>query len=369
MKINTTSLVIIAFFLSGCNSGQPEVTSTFTPVSTKIIQPTETPALLSTPTISPTSRELEITTISKENQVVIKGFHLYINRLFWSKDGKKLFIGTQNKGVIIYDMVNKKMFANFENGLFIKALTLSPDGNILAIAIYGDDSIRLVDSETGELLKVLHITHYWPVGLFFSPDNKILASYNDRYYETILWDVATGKEIKRLENSGARQFFSLDGKSFTTSSPPPDDAFRVWNTNTWKIQETIQCKALGILSFSPDRNNFTMVNVETKEVSVWNFKSCKKLFDLNVSQPEPGSITYDKDGNRIAIGNYGNGQKISNTVTIWNANTGEHIRDLITGYHDMAVTPLAFNADGSKLAAAAQDEGGGIVVIWDLTQQ
>ena len=375
MKINIISLIILVFFLSGCNSVQHEVTSTFTPVSTEIIQPTETPVLLSTPTISPKSKELEIITISKENQVSIWGLHTFVRWLFWSRDGKKLFIGTQYNGVVIYDMVNRKMSAHFESGSMILAFALSPDENIIAVVTNRNDFIRLIDSETGELIKTLDITYYWPSTLSFSPDSKVLASYNDRNQETIFWDVATGKEIKRLENSGARQFFSLDGKSFTTSSPPPDDTFRVWNTNTWEIQETIQCKILGVSSFSPDKNRFAVFDTEAKEVSVnvWDFKSCKKLFDLNLSQPEPYSVSYnayDTSGKYIAAGVYSVvNQKTINTVAIWNANTGKHIRDLITGYHDVTVFPLAFNADGSKLAVAAQDEGGGIVIIWDLTQK
>lgn len=363
MKINITALVIIAFFLSGCNSAQPEVSSTFTPVSTKIIQPTETP------TISPTSAELEITTISKENQDVIKGFHAWVNLLFWSKDGKKLFIGTQDKGVIIYDMVNNKMFANFENGLFVKALALSPDENILAVAIYGDDSIRLIDSETGELIKVLYITWYWPVGLIFSPDNRILASYNDRSGETILWDVATGKEIKRLENSGVGRFFSLDGTSFTTSSAA-DGVFRVWNTSTWELQETVHCKISGGSSFSPDKNRFVVLGFEmnTKENSVWDFKSCKKLFDLTGAQPWPSAVAYDPTGKYIAAGGSGGNDRIIHTITLWDANTGKHIRDLVTGYY-FVTNALAFNPDGSKLASATGDESGLGIIIWDLTQQ
>lgn len=374
MKINTISLVILILFLSGCNSVQPEVTSTFTPVSTKIIQSTETPTLLSTSTISPKSTELEITTISEENQFSIWGLHTFVRWLFWSKDGKKLFIGTQYNGVVIYDMVNRKMSAHFESGSMIVALALSPDENMFAVAVYGDDFIRLIDSETGELIKTLHITYYWPSTLSFSPDSKVLASYNDRNQETIFWDVTTGKEIERLENSGARQFFSLDGGSFTTSSPLPDDTFRVWNTNTWEIQEMIHCKILGVSSFSPDRNRFTMFDTETKEgkVSVWDFKSCKKLFDLNVSQPEPYSASYnayDANGRYIATGVYNGNQKTINTVTIWDASTGEHIRDLPTGYYDVTIFPLAFNADASKLAVVANDEGGGIVIVWDLTQK
>ena len=377
MKINITSLVIIVFFLSGCNSIQPEITSTFTPVSTKLVQPTEMPTLLSPPTISPINTELEITTTSNENQISIWGIHTFVSWLFWSKDGKKLFIGTQDRGVVIYDIVNKKMSAHFENGSMTVGLALSPDESIFAVVGVRDDFIRLIDSETGELMKTLPIANYWASALSFSPDSKILASYNDRYHETILWDVATGKEIKRLENSGGKQYFSLDGKSFTTSSQPPDYAFKVWDTNTWEVQEMIHCKILGVSSvvqsFSPDGNRSAMFDSKELEgkVSVLDFKSCKKLFDLHLTQSEPRSVTYDANGNLIAIGNFdfGNSQKTSNIVTLWDANTGEYIRDLITGYHDMTVSPLAFNSDGSKLAAAVQGEGGGIVIIWDLAQQ
>ena len=368
MKINIISLVILASFLSGCNSVQPEITSTFTPVSTSIIQPTETSVLLSTPTISPTSTSLEITTISKGNQVIIKGFYPTIVRwLFWSKDSEKLFIGTQDKGVVVYDMINKKMVANFESDSIIAGLALSPDESIFAIAISGDDFISLIDSETGELIRTLHISYYWPSGLSFSPDSKVLASYNDRYKETILWDVATGKEIKRLKNSAVR-WFSFDGKSFTTSSS--GDIFNIWDTNTWELQETVRCKILGISSFSPDKNRFAVIETETKEVSVWDFRSCKKLLNLSKTQPGPYSIAYSTNGEYIAAGGFRDNDGKINTVTIWDANTGKLIRDLTSIEHyDVTIMTSAFNFDGSKLASVAQSESSGAVVIWDLTQQ
>jgi WD40 repeat protein len=366
MKNNVIWLLILISSLFGCRSVQPEVN--FTPVPSYTIQPTKTAEFLPTPIISPTSTSLEITTISEGNRVIINGFHPTIIRwLFWSKDGKKLFIGTQDKGVVIYDMINKKMSANFENDSIIAGLALSPDENIFAIAISGDDFISLIDSETGKLIRTLHISQYWPSALSFSPDSKVLASYNDRYKETILWDVATGKEIKRLKNSAVR-WFSFDGKSFATSSS--GDIFNLWDTNNWELQETVRCKILGISSFSPNKNRFAVIEAETKEVSTWDFKSCKKLVDLSKTQPGPYSITYSTNGEYIAAGGFrGNDGKI-NSVTIWDANTGKHIRDLVAIQHyDVTIMTVAFNSDGSKLASVAQSEGAGAVIIWDLAQQ
>jgi WD40 repeat protein len=371
MKIKKASLVVIVFYLLGCNAIYTEPTSILIPTPTNTIQATDTNTFFLTPTSTtlPENTTLDITTTSKDGQIILKGFNAPINWLFWSHDGKRLFIGTQDVGVIIYDTVNKKVIANFYNGFVIQQLALSPDEKTLAVVIYAENSIRLINPNTGNQLNVLNIHQYWPGGLIFSPSSKVLASVNTHDNTIILWDVVTGKEIKRLSIEGnlvGRTWFAPDGKTFMAYSE--GDKFMVWDATSWQLQKTFHCKSAGFSSFSPDGNRVAVLGAgnETKENGIWDFKNCKKLFSLDGAQSWAIAVTYDKTGKYIAAGGTGGADRIVHTITIWNAGTGELVRNLITG--DYAVTTaLAFNPDGTKLASATstnlQD-----LIIWDLNQ-
>ena len=374
MKKHKISFVILVLFLFGCSSVQPESVPTLTPIPTHPRPTIEIPKALP-PTTLPESESLEITTTFTENQIIIKGFQsTFIRWLNWSKDGKTLLIGTQEHGIIIYDVVNKKVILNFENGMIIQNLALSPDEKILALVISSTDSIRLVNPETGNLIKTLYITRYWPGSLTFSPDSKVLVSANDRDGKIIVWDVSSGKEISQLFRGDyelGNLSFSPDGNLLMASSM--DNSFRVWDTHTWKLQRTFGggCCAF---SFSPDGSKFATSSggpyekLHHGELAIWDFNTGKKLFNLSNSLPRTIAIAYNPSGEYIAVGGSNGGStNIANTITIYNVNTGKYLRELAVGYYAQPMA-LAFSPDGTKLASVSQDEHTGEIIIWDINQ-
>jgi WD40 repeat protein len=373
MKINNISSLIIILCLFGCSSIQPELMPTFTPIPTNTLQPITTAEPFSTLTVTP-ENATEITTTAKDNQTILKGFQGYVFWLAWSKDGNRLLIGTEKSGVIIYNLAQKKVIANFyqdlPTDLVMQNLALSPDGNILAVVIYSEHSIHLINPETGDLIKTLDLNYCCPRGLSFSVDNKVLASSTDK--EIILWDITTGKEIKKLFTDNyptGKIWFTPDGKSLIARFGQ-DHTFRIWNTNTWELQKTLQLEFLGNISFSPDGNKFATIGPEfDAKVSVWDFQSGEKLFNLNGAQLWARAIDYDPSGKYIAVGGSGGDDTIIHKITVWDANTGKYVRDLITGYY-VATNILAFSPDGTKLASggnAPEDITKSEVIIWDMT--
>jgi WD40 repeat protein len=370
MKKNKITSLILVFFLFGCSSIKSIPTFASTPVNTP--QPLESPSVLSTPSALPTVLEnvaSEITTAFKDNQIIISGFQPTIIRwLHWSKDGKTLLIGTQENGVTIYDVVNKRATLNFDNGMIIQNLELSPDEKYLAVVVYATDSIRLLNPETGELIKTLPVTYYWPGSLAFSPDSRLLAAINTRDGKIFLWDIASGKEIKQLikgDNELGRLLFTPDGTLLMISAT--GHSCKVWDTNTWEIRRRFSGEC-GRFTFSPDDDNILTSSSETHTLAVWDFNSGKKLFTLSISQPRITATAYDLSGKYIAVsGANGGNSTIKNSITIFDANTGKYLRELPLGYYAQAIA-LAFNPDGTQLASVSQEEGSGAVIIWNINQ-
>ncbi len=120
----------------------------------------------------------------------------------FSPDGRWLLSGTVDGSIVIVDaqtgaLVNR--FAVGNTGGY--SALLNPDGQRLAVGNYPDNSVRLWDVRSGELLMVLtgHTTEVRR--LAFSPDGGTLAS-GDLRGTVRLWDTATGLQRDVLRQGG-----------------------------------------------------------------------------------------------------------------------------------------------------------------------
>ncbi len=94
----------------------------------------------------------------------------------------------------------------------IQALAFSPDGSILA-STQGHWGVVLWDTATGQEIRRLDVKGVYLYYLFFSPDGKRLGwSGNDNISLTGVIDLATGKKLWRAPGGG-QSVFTPDGKA------------------------------------------------------------------------------------------------------------------------------------------------------------
>ena len=271
----------------------------------------------------------------------------------------------------------------------------SPDGSRVATG-GDDDTVRLWDAASGKSLAVLRGHTRSIEDVAFSGDGKRLVSAAGNF--TIVWDAATGAELRRFAGGGFRASFSLDGqrlvvggmdgrlsvwdlasgKSVAAAASNKDrvsailvhpDGLRAftagwdgrmtfWDARTWKP----------LLQLAPIKN--MVVEAGFSRDGKW-LLTCDADVTLQVRRADTGEVAHTiilPEGARFKNAFFSpDGRLILTTSTdgairIWHTGSAALLRSIDAVAYGK-LFDAALSPDGSKLATASEDGVG----VWDVT--
>jgi WD40 repeat protein len=261
----------------------------------------------------------------------------------------------------------------------IISVAMSPDGKTIASGSQ-DNTIKLWNAATGELLETLTGHHSAIIALAFSPDGKILASSSNHEFNdgTIkLWDLNTRKlqqslgaslvnlRVGSLAFSPDQQYLASGHIGFTAV----DTAIRIWQIDRGKVAYTLKGHGWEVtaIAFSSDGRILVSGSADSA-IMIWDWRAEKRLRTLNRPDDFFGSlaswfdqskgiiwaIAISPDDKIIASG--GSDQPIY----LWNLETGKLEKSLTN--HEGYVSCLAFSPDRQTLASGGKDH---TIRIWN----
>src|SRR5262249_2329113 len=200
----------------------------------------------------------------------------YLGSVAFSRDGKTLAVAPGDATVHLYDAkTGKELPESARRMVRSQRLAYSPDGKLLVVAAL---ELHLLDATTGEVVRTLAGSKDFEYGAAFTPDSKRVAA-GGREGIVRIFDVATGKEIGRLEGREGRLpegrawitclAFSSDGKRLAGASR--GGLIHLWDPA--KSEEVAQIAGhLGIVwsaAFAPDGKTLASGG-QDGTVRIWN---------------------------------------------------------------------------------------------------
>jgi WD40 repeat protein len=267
-----------------------------------------------------------------------------------SADGKTILVGDVDGNTGLWNLKTGKLLRNFpKDNHDVKAIALSPDGNLAAIPLTNDGSVNidLYDLSTGELLKTFTVDAQQPflVTVTFSSDSKMLFA-TDFEDITRIWDVESGQELRRFNGHDLLNhnpaIFSPGGNLVAI-----DGGMSWWDISSGEQLEFPSEMNGNVMNFSADGSLVAMAN-NGKTVKVWDVSTQQAVNSFSGHTDRVISLTFSPDNKLLLTGS------ADKTARLWDISTGQQIR--VFSGHTAAVTSVAFAPDGKRIVTTSLDK-------------
>jgi WD40 repeat protein len=236
-----------------------------------------------------------------------------LGRIAVSRDGK--FFAVPGPGpdvsVSMLDAATGKVVQTLTGGTGVYTLALAPNGKFLAVgdSFYRDSRaagrVHIWNLKSGEKPQLIEGHNGIVLAVAFSPDSRTLASGADGVR---LWDVATGKQVRRfLDHGGTNGLaFSPDGKTLVSVGR----SNIVWDVETGQQLHRLPVGFAGAVAVSPN-GKLLATGGSDHLVRLWDLASARELAQLAGHVGRVHVVAFSHDGNYLASGSE------DTTILLW----------------------------------------------------
>jgi RNA polymerase sigma factor (sigma-70 family) len=297
--------------------------------------------------------------------------------LAFSSDGKVLARAIESgpsAGITLWDVASghvlRSMGRSFAGTI---SLAFSPEGKVLIACVPwlrdqtpfhrqqrdavqppappDESSIQLWDLATGKEIRRIGMGKTRITHAVVAPDGRMLATAaSDKTIR--LWDLASGREIRRFGGSDSQTYaimFSPDGTNLVTTegldpefpnlgeSPPLTTPLHIWDTATGRELRQWKTDSNSLACFSPDGTTLTTVGGNV--IRLWDAASGREIRPPARRHSAIGDAVFTPDGRSVVT--------VDRTIHFWDPSTGKEIRQLEGSGNDIGFA--SFSADGKLL--------------------
>jgi WD40 repeat protein len=232
-----------------------------------------------------------------------------------------------------------------------------PDGERLASA-GGDGAIKLWNSRTGQVIRVLEKAHTGSVlSVTFHPDGEHLAS-RGADQQVKVWDLTTGREVFSCPCDAIRKFgsaytvaFSPDGRQLAVGT---NGVVKIWDWKNRQLHHSLPDHGFHTIAVAFSGDGRLATGAFREGVRLWDPETGRLLRTVPAHRHPISSLAFSPDGKWLASASF------DRTVKLSDATTGGHLHTF--GLLSGNVECVAFSPSGRHLASSGEDK---TVRVWD----
>ncbi len=224
----------------------------------------------------------------------------------FSPDGTILATGMVNGEIVFRNSASGAEIRRFAAHEYVSTfrptvefLRFSPDEKLL-VSSGTDNYVKVWNTETAELIRVLHHFEKYCSALAISPDGRhVFAAGHDR--TTKLFDLQTGEILADLGEQRKAILsaeYAPDGKTFVTGSA--DGVIKIWNAADGKLLDTLEGNAgfIQALAFTPDGKRLASASGEGV-IRLWDTETKAEVLAIRTNSANTRFLGFTPDGNTL----------------------------------------------------------------------
>ncbi len=281
-----------------------------------------------------------------------------------SPDGRWLAV-QENSDIVLLPIASgdKRIVLGRHGGDSATTLAFSPDGTMLATALYKHPTVLLWDVAKRQQVGNLRGHRESVLDVAFSPDGEWIAT-GGLDYTARIWETRTGQNVATLSGSSSPAFrvqWSGTGEHLAVNMSNSQGVFLYKITGRYGVQQWLTGHRVELCSVAAHPRLDRLTTSGYKELNSW---------DLSVARPSPIAIgpnpsavtalTYSPDGSLLATASWQGSNPREVLVQIRDAHTGKE-RGRISGRE--VIYALAFDPTSKLLVYG---DAAGTVIVWDL---
>lgn len=277
-------------------------------------------------------------------------------------DGKVIVSGDDNDKVRVWKFKNgieKTLSLLNKNGHIanVLAVAISQDGKFIASA-GKDNTIKVWNSDSGELLHTLRNHRDWVSSIAISSNNLLVSGSYDNTVK--IWNLSNGELLQTFvdhDDDVLAVAIGLDGKVAVSGSK--DKSIIIWDLDERKRLKEPLREHFGSVWALDIRDNLFVSGSEDGSVKIWRIDENKSILTLEDPQNKDSSencFYIDRHINAVVLSPdkqivvSGGDDK---SIKLWDINTGKLLTS-IKG-HDREVWSVTFSPNGEDLISSGAD--------------